>query len=69
MAKRLICGVLGTVNCASFNYTRKTDNHYRCIFFELLTGDVAFRGKVEKDQLVLLFKTLGTPTEVLKTVN
>lgn len=34
-----------------------------CIFFELLTMEIAFRGRSSKDQLVLLFKTLGKPSE------
>jgi hypothetical protein len=38
----------------------------RCIFFELLTMEIAFRGRASKDQLVLLFKTLGKPSEVLR---
>ncbi len=37
---------------------------HRCIFFELLTMEIAFRGRSSKDQLVLLFKTLGKPSEV-----
>ncbi len=35
----------------------------RCIFFELLTGEVAFRGRDAREQLTLIFQTLGKPTE------
>lgn len=42
-----------------------TSASFSCIFFELLTGEIAFRGREPKDQIALLFRTLGTPTEVL----
>lgn len=34
-----------------------------CIFFELVTGKVLFRGDSEIDQLFRIFRVLGTPTE------
>ncbi|XP_023034186.1 cyclin-dependent kinase 1 [Drosophila willistoni] len=34
-----------------------------CIFFEMLTGRTVFPGESEIDQLICIFKILGTPTE------
>lgn len=34
-----------------------------CIFAEMVTGTALFQGTNEEDQLSLIFKSIGTPTE------
>ncbi len=67
MALPLIYGVWGKRTMhALITSCRVTFINYvmtRCIFFELLTGEVAFRGRDAREQLTLIFQTLGKPTE------
>jgi len=49
-----------------FNRINTDDAIFRgvgCIFCEMVTGQPLFPGSAVADQLDLIFKTLGTPTE------